>query len=230
MSVIKAKRARPIRICHAPAERPVWSATKSRQFWDFDERKVFVGQLTDGVIVHIHVFEFDRKVGAAVSADDGTLMYSKDPAPGVIGMPNYDVTAGAFGLEAASEDLKRMSQRNHNRLPGSPLGHNLERLRSSLVCSRWDTRGDNVCADPPAISSVAFIGDLLDRLLITTSSCDRDSANLKTYPDAERLFLSNLGATYQPTTPWNSSALKIKETHVPHATWSRGLRETRCPH
>jgi sugar lactone lactonase YvrE len=52
---------------------------------------------------------------------------------------------------------------------------------------------------------VAFIGDDLDTLLITTASRDLSVAELAQYPDAGRLFLARVDATGTPTFPWSAS-------------------------
>jgi sugar lactone lactonase YvrE len=72
------------------------------------------------------------------------------------------------------------------------------------------TPGDTVRLPVPDVSSVCFVGDDLDLLVITTSSRDLDAAGRARYPNAGRLFLADIGVTGHPTTPWNSAALKEK--------------------
>ena len=63
----------------------------------------------------------------------------------------------------------------------------------------------------PHTSSVAFVGDSLDTLLITTASRDLDDAQRRRYPDAGRLFLAHVGATGTPVSPWSESWLDSAE-------------------
>jgi sugar lactone lactonase YvrE len=59
----------------------------------------------------------------------------------------------------------------------------------------------------PHPSSVAFVGDNLDLLLITTASRDLSEAELRQYPDAGRLFLADVETTGTPTFAWSASWL-----------------------
>jgi len=60
----------------------------------------------------------------------------------------------------------------------------------------------------PHVSSVTFVGENLDLLLITTAYRDLDTQGLEHYPDAGRLFLADVGVTGHPTTPWKLFRLK----------------------
>jgi sugar lactone lactonase YvrE len=52
---------------------------------------------------------------------------------------------------------------------------------------------------------VAFVGDDLDILLVTTASRDLTESELSRYPDAGRLFLARVDATGSPTHRWSAS-------------------------
>jgi sugar lactone lactonase YvrE len=67
---------------------------------------------------------------------------------------------------------------------------------------------DVVSIPAPHVSSVAFVGDDLDLLLVTTSYRDLDAQGRTLYPDAGRLFVADVRVTGHPTTLWDSSALK----------------------
>lgn len=136
---------------------------------------------------------------------DGSLLYSTDTVPGVIWVRSYDARSGAFG---ARRELLRVTS-------GSPDGLCVD-SRGYLWVAIWG-EGELRCFSPrgeldavvqvtaPHPSSVAFVGDELDLLLITTSSRDLSEAELRQYPDAGRLFLARVGATGTPTFAWSAS-------------------------
>ena len=140
-------------------------------------------------------------------APDGTLFYSADTANGIIWVRDYDAHSGTYG-----------SRREHLQTTGGyPDGIAVD-TRGHLWVAIWGgaavrsfgpdgTPGDVVELPVPHVSSVAFVGHGLDRLLITTSSRDLDAAGLARHPDAGCLFLADVGVSGTPTTPWNSSAL-----------------------
>jgi sugar lactone lactonase YvrE len=55
----------------------------------------------------------------------------------------------------------------------------------------------------PHTSSVAFVGERLDRLLITSGRQDLDAQQLGAFPDSGSLFLADVDAVGVPTTPWS---------------------------
>jgi sugar lactone lactonase YvrE len=59
----------------------------------------------------------------------------------------------------------------------------------------------------PHTSSVAFIGEGLDTLLITTAREDLSPAQLVEFPDSGRLFTADVGIRGLPTTPWVGPSL-----------------------
>jgi sugar lactone lactonase YvrE len=59
-----------------------------------------------------------------------------------------------------------------------------------------------VDVDAPHLSSVAFVGAALDRLLITTATKDLTASQRDRYPESGRLFLADVRAAGLPTTPW----------------------------
>lgn len=54
----------------------------------------------------------------------------------------------------------------------------------------------------PHVTSVAFAGPDLDRLVITTATKDLTEADLARYPDSGRLFVADVGVTGLAPTPW----------------------------
>jgi sugar lactone lactonase YvrE len=136
---------------------------------------------------------------------DGTLLYSTDTVPGVIWVRDYDASTGRVG-----------ERREHLRIEdGSPDGLCVD-SRGYLWIAIWGAGEVRsfapsgglaavVRVPTPHPSSVAFIGDDLDTLLITTASRDLSDAELAQYPDAGRLFLARVDATGTPTFPWSAS-------------------------
>jgi sugar lactone lactonase YvrE len=55
----------------------------------------------------------------------------------------------------------------------------------------------------PHVTSVAFAGPGLDRLVVTTATKDLSEADLARHPDSGRLFLADVGVTGLPATPWS---------------------------
>ena len=60
-----------------------------------------------------------------------------------------------------------------------------------------------VHVDAPHSSSVAFVGERLDTLLVTTARKDLAAEQLERHPDSGRLFLARVDAVGVPTTPWS---------------------------
>lgn len=133
---------------------------------------------------------------------DGALMYSTDTAPGIIWVRDYNAESGEIG-----------TRRQHLRIEaGYPDGICTD-AQGNLWVAIWgegevrsfDPSGhhtDTVFVDAPHVSSVAFVGDDLGTLLITTASRDLDGPDLLAYPDAGRLFLADVGTTGLPTRRW----------------------------
>ena len=136
---------------------------------------------------------------------DGTLLYNTDTIPGVIWVRDYDAATGATG-----------ARRRYLRIEGeSPDGLCVD-SRGYLWVAIWgggEVRSFTpdgelaavVTVPTPHPSSVAFVGEDLDVLLITTASRDLTETELAQYPDAGRLFLAHVEATGTPTFPWSGS-------------------------
>ncbi|KQM83098.1 SMP-30/gluconolactonase/LRE family protein [Agromyces sp. Leaf222] len=150
--------------------------------------------------------DLDLSNGIAWSPD-GTSMYSTDTIPGIIWVRDYDVASGRVG-----------ARRRHLGFDGEfPDGICVD-ARGHLWVAMWGagevrsftpdgTRADTVRVPAPHVSSVAFVGDRLERLVITTASRDLSADERRRFPDAGRLFLADVQARGIPTTPWATSAL-----------------------
>lgn len=73
----------------------------------------------------------------------------------------------------------------------------------------------------PHTSSVAFVGERLDTLLITTARTDLSPAQLVDFPDSGRLFAVQVEATGVPTVPWAGA--------LPGADWLPADARVRSP-
>lgn len=138
---------------------------------------------------------------------DGTLLYSTDTVPGIIWVRDYDAVSGSVG-----------QRRQHLAITGGfPDGLCVDSL-GFLWVAIWGASeirsfapdgaaADTVEVAAPHPSSVAFIGEKLDTLLITTASRDLSAEESVLYPDAGRLFTADVGVTGTATFPWSGSWL-----------------------
>lgn len=140
---------------------------------------------------------------------DGGLLFSTDTAAGIVWVRDYDPVSGRFG-----------DRRQHLKIMvGFPDGICVD-ARGCLWVAIWGegevrsflpdgTPGDIVSVDAPHVSSVAFVGDRLDLLLITTASRDLDEGQRLKYPGAGCLFLADVGVCGVPTTAWAASRTRF---------------------
>lgn len=134
---------------------------------------------------------------------DGRLFYSTDTVPGIIWVRDYEPDTGAVG-----------PRREHLRITdGFPDGICTD-SRGNLWVAIWgvgeirsfspEGKHENTVTVPcPHPSSIAFVGQDLDLMLITTASRDLSPAGFETYPDAGRLFTARVGVTGNPCSPWS---------------------------
>jgi sugar lactone lactonase YvrE len=135
---------------------------------------------------------------------DGRTLYSTDTSAKTIWARDYDPASGAIG-----------ERRPQLRLDEHPDGICVD-ARGYIWAALWGTGEaraftpdgevvDVITVPAPHVSSLAFVGPELDRLVITTASRDLDAAGLASYPDAGRLFLADVAVTGVPTFPWSGS-------------------------
>ena len=135
---------------------------------------------------------------------DGRTLYNADTLRGTIWGRKYDPTTGEVG-----------ERREQLRIDGYPDGICVD-AHGDIWIAVWAS-GEVRCYSPagelrhvvsvpaPHVSSVAFVGPALDRLLITTASRDLDDAGLAEHPDAGRLFIVDVGVVGTPTYSWSGS-------------------------
>lgn len=139
--------------------------------------------------------------GLAFSPDNAWL-YSIDTAPATVWRRSYDTALGQFGPRAEFLHIET----------GSPDGLCLD-VDGNVWIAIWGA-AEVRCFSPtgehlatvevaaPNTSSVAFIGQNLDALLITTASEQLSVVDLARYPDSGRLFTARVGVTGLPVPHW----------------------------
>lgn len=138
---------------------------------------------------------------------DGLLMYSTDTVPGIIWVRDYDAASGACG---ARRLFVRVEHGYPDGICVDARGHLWVAIWGAGEVRSFDpdgVAGNTVTVPVPHVSSVAFVGDDLGRLLITTASRDLSPARLDIYPGAGCLFLADVGIAGTPTTLWDCAAL-----------------------
>ena len=169
-------------------------------------REVLVRLEDDGTIT-----ELDRDLqlsnGLAWSTD-GTRMFSVDTLSRTVFVRDYDAATGAVG-----------ERRMHLRLDGGfPDGMAMD-AEDHLWIAVWGggevrryapdgTLVDRVAVPAPHTSSVAFAGEDLRTLVVTTARQDLTDAQLRAFPDSGSLFTVRVDVPGAPVPAWNGSAVR----------------------
>lgn len=135
---------------------------------------------------------------------DGKLFYSVDTLTSVVWKREYDSKTGRVGRR---EVLMQITD-------GFPGGLCVD-SRGFLWIAIWGSgevrsfspsgqHVDTVLVDAPHASSIAFVGQNLDLLVITTASRDLGPDQLLRYPNAGCLFIADVNATGTPCAPWSA--------------------------
>ena len=148
---------------------------------------------------------------------DGHLLYSVDTLPGTVWVRGYDPVTGAVG-----------PRRPHLDVDGLPDGLCAD-TDGNLWIAVWG-QGQVRCYAPsgrvlhtvvvpaPHTSSVAFAGDGLGTLVITTATDGLTAEQRRRYPDSGRLFTAPVEARGLPSTPWNGHGLPSPASPSPTTT------------
>jgi|HubBroStandDraft_5_1064220.scaffolds.fasta_scaffold63994_2 sugar lactone lactonase YvrE len=142
--------------------------------------------------------------GLAWSAD-GTLLYSVDSVPGTVWIRSYDAATGATGPR---REWLRVTDGLPDGICLDAEGYLWLAIWGAGQVRRYAPDGQLagiVDVPAPHTSSVAFVGEGLDRLLITTAAVDLAAEQLAAFPDSGRLFLADVGVTGLPVTPWSGA-------------------------
>ena len=129
-------------------------------------------------------------------------MFSVDTLARTVSVRVYDESSGAVG-----------PRRVHLRLEdGFPDGITMDAADHLWVAvwggsevRRYAPDGalvDRVATGAPHTSSVAFAGDDLRLLVITTATSELDEAQLRAHPDSGRLFTARADVPGLPVAPW----------------------------
>jgi sugar lactone lactonase YvrE len=136
---------------------------------------------------------------------DGTLLYSVDSAPGTVWIRSYDAATGTTGPR---REWLRVTDGTPDGICMDAEGHLWVAIWGAGQVHRYAPDGQLagiVDVPAPNTSSVAFVGDGLGQLLITTATVDLSDEQLGAFPDSGRLFLADVGVTGQPVTLWSGA-------------------------
>ena len=135
-------------------------------------------------------------------SSDGSTLYSVDTRRNVVWERDYSP-----GREAPGDRRRYLTVE-----PGHPDGLCMD-TDGNLWVAIWGG-GEVRCYAPageviatvrvpgPHTSSVAFVGEHLDTLVITTARTGLSPEQLEEFPDSGRLFTTKVEATGLPTVPW----------------------------
>jgi sugar lactone lactonase YvrE len=165
------------------------------------EREVLVRLEADG---RLTVLDDDLALsnGLAWSAD-GRRMFSVDTLRHTVAVRDYDPGSGAVG-----------PRRVHLRLEGGfPDGIAMD-ADEHLWVAVWGggevrryapdrTLAGRVATGAPHTSSVAFAGEDLRTLVVTTATSELDDQQLRAHPDSGRLFTVPVDVPGLPVPPWH---------------------------
>jgi sugar lactone lactonase YvrE len=169
-------------------------------FDDTRGREKLVRLEADGSVT---VLDHDLSLSNGLAfSPDGTLLYSVDSRPGVVWARPYDATTGATGPR---REWLRITDGLPDGLCADAEGHLWIAVWGAGEVRRYTPGGrlaGVVEVPAPHTTSVAFVGDGLDRLLITTATAELTDEQLAAYPDSGRLFLADVGVTGLPVTAW----------------------------
>ncbi|HWH97034.1 MAG TPA: SMP-30/gluconolactonase/LRE family protein [Pseudolysinimonas sp.] len=134
---------------------------------------------------------------------DGATMYSVDTLRSVIYQRSYDARTGATGARAVFADV---ADGHPDGICLDAEGHLWVAVWGGGRVDRYAPDGRLVASIPvPAlhVSSVAFAGDDLQTLVITTATQDLDDDTLSRFPDSGRLFTCLPGVQGAQPALWN---------------------------
>jgi sugar lactone lactonase YvrE len=165
------------------------------------EHEVLVRLEDDGSVTELDG-DLALSNGLAWSAD-GRRMYSVDTLRQTVHVRDYDAATGAVGERRTHLQLEQ----------GWPDGIAMD-AEDHLWVAIWgegEVRRfapdgsvvDRLAVPAPHTSSVAFAGDDLRTLVITTATAEMDAAQLRTHPDAGHLFTARTDVPGLPVPPWS---------------------------
>ena len=175
-------------------------------------REVLVRVERDGCVTEIDT-DLTLSNGLAWSAD-GTRMYSVDTRRSVVFVRDYDSNTGAVG-----------PRRVHLEVDGGfPDGIALD-AEEHLWVAVWGAgevrryapdgiRVDRLQVPAPHTSSVAFVGDDLRTLVITTATAELGEDQRLAHPDSGRLFATRTDTPGLPVATWSGFSRADASEHT----------------
>jgi sugar lactone lactonase YvrE len=168
------------------------------------QREVLVRLEADG---RLTVLDDDLSLSNGLAwSSDGRRMFSVDTLARTVSVRDYDVGSGAVG-----------PRRVHLRLEdGFPDGIAMDAADHLWVAvwgggevRRYAPDGalaDRVATGAPHTSSVAFAGDDLRVLVITTATSELSEEQLQSHPDSGRMFTARVNVPGLPVASWQGLA------------------------
>jgi sugar lactone lactonase YvrE len=157
------------------------------------------GRVQDEILVRVEpdgsIFVIDDDLGLSnglAFSPDSASLYSVDTLSETVWIRDYDAKAGRVG-----------ERHTFLEMDGKPDGLCVDQ-EGNLWVAMWGSgevrcysaAGDQLAAvdvASPNTTSVAFVGETLDTLLITTASEQLSDSQLARYPDSGRLFTADVG-------------------------------------
>ena len=153
----------------------------------------------DGTLSAIDV---DLKLSNGLAwSPDGSLFYSTDTADQVIWERSYPPE----GPPGARREYLRIADGYPDGICMDGSGNLWVAIWGSGQVRCYSPEGiivATVVVDAPQTSSVAFIGEQLDTLLITTASTGMTAEQMERHPNSGRLFLAVVDAVGVPSSQW----------------------------
>jgi len=134
---------------------------------------------------------------------DGAILYSVDSVPGRVWRRDYDQDAGFAGSRELLIDLHDCTP---DGLAVDASGHLWLAIWGLGQVRCYSADGeliDTLEVPAPHTSSLAFVGDDLDQLVITTARTELTDAQLAEFPLSGSLFLAKPGCAGLATFPWS---------------------------
>jgi sugar lactone lactonase YvrE len=164
------------------------------------EREILVRLEADG---RLTVLDDDLTLSNGLAwSSDGRRMFSVDSLRRTVSVRDYDPDSGAVGP-------RRVHLRLEDGLPDGIAMDAADHLWVAVwgrgAVRRYAPDGavvDQVAIPAPHTSSVAFAGDDLRVLVVTTATSELTDAQLAAHPDSGRMFTARVDVPGLPVAPW----------------------------
>ena len=157
-----------------------------------------------GISGRVRVIDNDLTLSNGLAwSCDGTLLYSIDTERKTIYRRSYDSATGATGTRETFITCTGEGYPDGMTLDSD--GHLWVAMWGAGTINRYSPQGDlvsSILVPSPHTSSVAFVGDDLDTLLITTATQELTDDQRAEYPLAGKLFTIKPGVTGHPQPLW----------------------------